>query len=237
VREAESKENINPLRRAVLFRDGLLIAFLAARPLRKRNVKGMYLGTTFIRENGRYWLRFSAGETKTRQSIDRPCPVALTPVFDRYLEVHRVVLLGRASSPEHKPGCRAVWISATGRPMGDMAIHRVTTRRTLAAFGKGVNPHLFRDCAATTIALDDPTCVQIVMHILGHTRPATGERHYNQARGIEASRSLIALVEAQRSESADQVPRQKTRMPDFPHKRLGQPINRPRHGRRRLRNG
>jgi len=232
VRQAESSENIDPLRRAVLFRDGLLIAFLAARPLRKRNVKGMCLGTTFIRENGRYWLRFPAGETKPRRSIDLPCSAGLTPVFDRYLEVHRAVLLGRASSPGPKPGPRAVWISETGRPMDDMAIYRATTRPTLAEFGKAVNPHLFRDCAATAIAVDDPTCVQIVMHILGHTRLATGERHYNQARGIEASRSLIALIDAQRSESADRAPRQRTRMPDFPHKRLGQPTSRLRRGRR-----
>jgi hypothetical protein len=230
MREAENSENLDPLHRAVLFRDGLLIAFLAARPLRKRNIKGMYLGITFIRETGRYWLRFPAGQTKTRRSIDLPCPAALTPAFDRYIEVHRRVLLSRASSPEHDPSLHAVWISAAGRPMGDTAIHRVTTTRTWAEFGKAVNPHLFRDCAATTIAIDDPACVQIVMHILGHTRLTTGERHYNQARGIEASRSLIALIEAQRSEMVDRESHQRTRMPDFPHKRLGQPINRLRYG-------
>jgi integrase/recombinase XerD len=231
VGEAEDSGNIDPVQRAVLFRDGLLIAFVAARPLRKRNIKGMCLGSTFIRENGRCRLRFSAGETKNRRSIDLSCPEALTEVFDKYLKVHRNVLLARASSPQ--PDLRAVWISTTGRPMDDMAIYRVTTTRTLAEFGKAVNPHLFRDCAATTIAIDDPICVQIVMHILGHTRLATAERHYNQARGVEAGRSLITLIEDQRSELADQASRQRCRMPDYPHKRLGRAIDRPRRRRRR----
>jgi integrase len=93
----------------------------------------------------------------------------------------------------------AVWLSLTGAPMGATAIYRATTRRTLAKFGTAVNPHLFRDCAATTIALDDPKCIQIVMHVLGHTHLATSEAHYNQAAGFEAGTSLIALIEAQRS--------------------------------------
>ena len=47
--------------------------------------------------------------------------------------------------------------------------------RTAAAFGHPVNPHLFRDCAATSIAIDDPQHVRIASQILGH-RSAADDR-------------------------------------------------------------
>jgi integrase len=222
---ADEAQTFSPARRAVLFRDALLIAFLAARPQRKRNVEAMELGTTLVRENDRYWLHFAARATKNKRRIDVPCPDALTTFFDKYFAVHWPVLRNRDNAAA-STASGSVWVSLTGAPMGDMAIYRATRRRILHEFGKAVNPHLFRDCAATTIALDDPICIQIVMHVLGHTRLAASERHYNQARGFEAGRSLIALIEAQRSEATDRSRCRRTCMPEFPHKRLGKTIDR-----------
>jgi integrase/recombinase XerD len=228
VLHAEESQDLAPLGRAVVFRDGFLIAFLAARPLRKRNVKGMRLGITLIKNDDRYWLRFGADATKTGRPIDCHCPDALTPTFDRYMCHHRQVLLGSRGRPMSSTD--AVWISASGRPMNDMAIYRATTTRTLAEFGKAVNPHLFRDCVATTIAVDDPTSIQIAMRILGHTRLATLERHYILATGIVASRSLLALIEAQRSTIENAASQQQRRMPKFPDMRLGRRVHGPRRG-------
>ena len=60
-----------------------------------------------------------------------------------------------------------------------------------------INPHLFRDCAATTIAIEDPEHVRIASQILGHRSAATTERYYNQAQTIDAARRyqdfLVAL--------------------------------------------
>jgi integrase len=60
--------------------------------------------------------------------------------------------------------------------------------RTVEAFGKPINPHLFRDCAATSIALEDPVHVRIASQILGHRSVASTERYYNQAQTIDAAR-------------------------------------------------
>jgi integrase len=46
----------------------------------------------------------------------------------------------------------------------------------------------FRDCAATSIAIEDPKHVRIASQILGHRSTATTERYYNQARAIDAAR-------------------------------------------------
>jgi integrase/recombinase XerD len=52
-----------------------------------------------------------------------------------------------------------------------------------------INPHLFRDCVATSIAIDDPEHVRIAAQVLGHGTFATTERHYRMPRSAEAARS------------------------------------------------
>ena len=60
-------------------------------------------------------------------------------------------------------------------------------RPDLDGLGRAINPHLFRDCAATSIAIDDPGHVGIACRLLGHRAASTTERYYNHARGVEAS--------------------------------------------------
>jgi integrase/recombinase XerD len=67
-------------------------------------------------------------------------------------------------------------------------------KHTRAAFGKHVWPHLFRDCVATTIAIDDPKHARSIMNILGHSTPAISEKHYNQARSVDASRRYQRII-------------------------------------------
>jgi site-specific recombinase XerD len=66
--------------------------------------------------------------------------------------------------------------------------------RTRAAFGRAVNPHLFRDAAATSVAIEDPAHVRIAAQVLGHGAFATTERHYNLARGQEAADSWHQIL-------------------------------------------
>jgi hypothetical protein len=55
-----------------------------------------------------------------------------------------------------------------------------------------INPHLFRDCAATTIATEDPGHIGIASRLLGHASIRTTDRHYRQANSINASRHYEA---------------------------------------------
>ena len=87
-----------------------------------------------------------------------------------------------------------VWASTKGRPLTANAIARVITERTRDAFGQSVNPHLFRHCAATTIAILEPGRIGVARDLLGHASLATTNAYYNQARSIEASRLYAGVL-------------------------------------------
>ena len=79
--------------------------------------------------------------------------------------------------------------------------------RTAAAFGHPVNPHLFRDCAATSIAIDDPQHVRIASQILGHRSAADDRALLQSGPSVEASRRyqdfLVALRQGKMTEKPE----------------------------------
>jgi len=85
--------------------------------------------------------------------------------------------------------------------MTDNAIYIRIVARTRERLGQPINPHLFRDCAATSIAIEDPAHVGIASRLLGHRTGSTTERYYNQARSIEASRLMQNHLLARRKAS------------------------------------
>ena len=78
--------------------------------------------------------------------------------------------------------------------MAVISIHKRFRTHTKAAFGVAVSPHLFRDSAATAIAIDGPAHVRAIMPVLGHSRLATSETHYNHACSLDASRGYIGII-------------------------------------------
>lgn len=185
-----------PLQQAVHYRDGLMVAMLAARPLRRKNFAAVRIDKHLIKRENTWWLAFAADEVKNRQPIEVPLPSFLTPYLNEYLARHRPVLT-KAHGRWHKPARNALWVSKDGSPMTEIAIYFRINKRTEQAFGTPINMHLFRDCAATSIAIEDPAHVRIAASLLGHTSLATSERYYNQAGSIDAARqhqnTLLAL--------------------------------------------
>lgn len=175
---------------AIAFRDGLLIALLAMRPaMRRRNIAAMVIGQ-HLRQIGITWVvAFGENETKTGVALEFPWPEFLLPALERWLKHWRPVLLG-LTGRWARPAGNALWISANGSPLTQQSIYDRIIRRTRFALGKGINPHLFRDCAATTLAYADPGHVGIAASLLGHRRFATTERYYLRAQMSEASRRL-----------------------------------------------
>lgn len=172
---------------AVIFRDGFLIAFLALRPLRRKNLATLTIGQHLRKGAGGWWISISADETKTGAAFEAPFPPLLEPVIEQYLARHRphlVALTGRwAADPGH-----ALWISSDGSPMTEMAIYDRVRQHTQERLGKALNPHLFRDCAATTVAIHDPGHVRTASTLLGHRSQQTMERHYQHAQTLQAHR-------------------------------------------------
>jgi integrase len=182
--------------RAMQFRDGLIIALLAARPLRLKNLTGLALERSLVRRGEGWWIMIPPEETKTHEPIEVPWPEGLNIALATYLDTYRPILC-RLRNRWTRPVGNAMWVSTHGSPMGQAAVYEAIIERTAAAFGQSINPHLFRDCAATSIAIDDPAHVRIASQILGHRSTATTERYYNQAQAIDAARRyqrfLVAL--------------------------------------------
>jgi site-specific recombinase XerD len=178
---AEQSTDRDPLVIPQRYRDGLIIALLAARPVRLKNLAAIEIGRHLVRIDNTYWLRFDAAETKNAKHIEVPLPEVLTPRLERYRAIHRPKLLGTTTS-------NRLWISRFGTPLSDSVIRHHIKNRTREAFGDPLTPHLFRDCAATSVAIEDPDHVRISAAILGHHSLATTQRYYDQSRMLEAGR-------------------------------------------------
>jgi integrase/recombinase XerD len=201
--QADRSSDETAVRRAADYRDGLIIAFLAYRPIRMRNLAMIACGQHLIRSGTGWRLVFTADETKTGQPIEMAFPGDLVDHLERYLAVHRPVLLN-VGMRHGRPPTDALWVSSHGQAACASTIAVQVKACTRAAFGQAVNPHLFRDCAATSIALNDPTHARIIAGILGHATLTTSERYYNQAQSVDAGRRYQATIAGLRK-SADRV--------------------------------
>jgi site-specific recombinase XerD len=187
---AAAERVTSPRDRAADFRDGLMLSLAAARPLRLGNLVGLTLERTLVRHGKRHWwIEIPAANTKTKHPIELPWPEPLITALDVYLSCHRPVL-AKGYQPGRTAACQALWLSRRGRAMSRNGIYDRMTKLTRKHLGRSVHPHSFRDCAATSLAIEDPAHVRIASSLLGHRRFATTERFYNQARNIEASRIM-----------------------------------------------
>lgn len=174
------------------FRDALMVALLITCPtMRLRNLTRIEIGSNLMATSAGYELRFAAPEMKARKPVEVPVPDSLAVYVQHYLEVVRPQLLRGNESDR-------LWITQYGDPMREKAVYARITGATKRAFGRPINPHLFRDCAVTSVAVEDPKHIGIAPPVLGHTDPRTTEQHYIQAQQIDAGRKLQASLTALR---------------------------------------
>jgi site-specific recombinase XerD len=198
---AQLEQRRSPLKRAARYRDGLLIALLACRPLRLRNLAMIEIDRHLQRLDRRWVLVFEAAETKTHRPLEQAWPDRLVPHLERYLDHHRSTLLTRQDKRTPMATAR-LWISQRGRPLGDRPVYALVTHATAAAFGTPVNPHAFRHAAATAVAIADPEHVGISRVLLGQDDRRTAERYYNLAKAADAARRFHDVVKGHRHRAA-----------------------------------
>ncbi|MDP1632511.1 MAG: tyrosine-type recombinase/integrase [Caulobacter sp.] len=197
MRAAEHDRYRTDVERATLYRDGLLVAFLIRRPLRMKNVAAIWLGERLSQRGADWWLSFEQEDMKAGRQFECSWPPELTYALECYLSAHRLNLLGPDATSS---ASEALWVSRNGTAMNSLALSFRIKHRTQEAFGTAINPHLFRDIAATTIATADPMNVADAARVLGHARLATTEKHYIHARMEVASHAYQAAVTAARGE-------------------------------------
>lgn len=201
MREIERQEA--PGRQALVdYRNALCVALLISCPMmRLRNLTMIEVGVHLEKRHGTWRLTFDAGETKTGRVMTCDLPERLAPWLERYLEHHRPLLLRGNDSAR-------LWISLRGQPIAANNLAECVGTTTQAAFGVTIRPHLFRDCAATSVAVENPERVGTAPAILGHAEPSTTERHYMHANAIVATRRHRQSVERLR----DSLPAKPGRM-------------------------
>jgi integrase len=174
MRFAEDQHERSPKQRAIMFRNDLMIAVLAARPvMRRENLARIRIGKNLVREGSLFFLQFSKDEMKGGRDRGAPLPAILTAPLERYIEVHRpILLLGKADVD-----C-TLFISGMGRPIYPHAMSNEIGKVTEGVFGRRVCAHEFRHAAGSSIAKEDPEHIGIAPSILGHADFRTSEGYY-----------------------------------------------------------
>jgi hypothetical protein len=167
--------------------DGLLIALLAMRPLRRRSLAALELGRNFHQVPGHYFIDLAAEDTKAARPIEFDVPAVISSYIDKYLEHYRPLFRQATENP-------ALWLSTKGGALRGEAIHELVCQRTESAFGFPVHPHLFRNCPVTAIARESLRDLAIARDRLTHAKLDTTQHYESRAKTAEAARSYAQFI-------------------------------------------
>ena len=171
---------------AVHYRQGFKLSLIAARPLRARNFTALTLGRHLYPAGEEWIINIAGSETKNGREYEVPFPAMLVPYLDRYLDHWRPQLLVGAEDSDR------LWLSWRGHPLHYLDVHRNFRSVTGKLFGTPMHPHIFRDCLATSVALNDSANMGVATALLGHRWLSTVNRYYNQAKQQEAATAVQA---------------------------------------------
>ena len=87
--EAGKTDNLTSLGRALLYRDGLVVALLAANPLRRANIAALEIGKTLVKDGTTWSLEIPAEQTKERRLHFAVLPDWSVFCIDRYVHYYR----------------------------------------------------------------------------------------------------------------------------------------------------
>jgi integrase len=186
---------------ALDYRDGLMISFLAAIPLRRRTFAALRIGQHLLKTGDVWTLDIDAKDTKNKQSLDFSISneLELSNRIEPYLKKFRDCIPG---ADNHD----GLWASNKCGPMDDGAIYDMIRRRTCKAFGFAVNLHRFRHGGVTFWSVNDPQNVKGAKDLLGHASFTTTEKHYIMTQSRVAGRKLAQILDKYRDSRGGQVP-------------------------------
>jgi len=207
--KVDSDTETRPLARAFAARNVLMVALLAACPIRLKNFAGLEIGGSF-RKIGKTWWIFLK-KTKSRRPDHRPVPSFLTGTIERYLDFYRPILLDNRVGDERRGKGQwsrrqksmsvcpaettcALWISRLSGALSYGAVERVITETTYQLIGVAISPHLFRVAAATTAALHAGQSPHLGSALLQHSDERITNECYNRANSLSVAQEFAALI-------------------------------------------
>jgi integrase len=185
--QADKAETATAFSRALLYRDGLIIALLAPDPLRLANITGLEIGRTLVKDGATWSFNIPAEETKAGRLHLAILPDWSVPCIDRYIEHYRPLF-------RNADATNRLWLSRNGRPLDDDSLYHLVCKRTYETFGKKINPHLFRACLATSTAIHHGAQIGLAMTVLDHKSEEVMERHYIHAQMIDAVQAYQKIL-------------------------------------------
>lgn len=169
------------------YRNTLIIALLAACPIRLRNLAMIEVGKHLIGSNVQWWLDFDAHETKTREPLRYPLPADLAPHLVWYITHIRPQYRGADETAR-------LWMGRKKAPMSHEAIYGAVTSTSKSLLGTRLSPHEFRSLAATFLSEASASDSLHARALLGHRNPSTTHDHYIRASSVEASRKIASAL-------------------------------------------
>jgi len=189
IAEAETAEKLTKLTRARMVRNGLMLALLAAYPMRRKNFAALEIGRSIVKQDGTWWILLTAWETKEKRADERPIECYIGNAIDKYLQTYRPIL-GRGKSATN-----ALWLAETGEAIAESYIGELITETARLTLGVPVNPHIFRTAAATTSAIHAGDMPHLGSAVLHHTHPTATLENYNRASCISAGRAYRDVIQ------------------------------------------
>ena len=179
------------LKEAKQRRDAATVAFLAVMPIRRLAFCSLELGRSLFVTPTSIVVCLDASGLKSGSYWEAPLPPSLETIIRGYLQEVRPWLMAQYGE-DHG----FLWVNDHGRRFVDQHLGVRMPRITRGLVGTRVSMHLFRDCAATTLAYASPESARLTKGLLGHSSFKTAERHYNHARAVEAGRAYGRLIDA-----------------------------------------
>ncbi|WP_428667638.1 tyrosine-type recombinase/integrase [Reyranella sp.] len=181
---SDSKQN--GVTRAISYRDGLIIVFLALAVPRLSPLHAMALDQHLIARGDVYQIKWSAQEMKEGNAYEAQLDRELSHLFRRYVDEFRPILLARDDAIDKTV---ALWIARDGGQLSCKGIYGIIRKRTNEEFDEPVFPHSFRHSAATSLALERPDLIKLATPLLQH-QAETSRDLYVLADKIAASRKF-----------------------------------------------
>jgi len=191
-------EGILSIQSASHYRDAMSVGFLIWSPIRLSNLQSLTIGETITFAGDLWRCSFVAHQMKDKTPLDfyLPQDEEYRALMQLYLHRYRQHLLRQPELPIDAPlpSSGPLWVSTRGHAMSGQSLYYGCKRCTKAMLGAAINPHLFRDCAASALTADKPEYVLAAARILNHNQLSTTLTHYEHASMIQAASRLHDVI-------------------------------------------
>ncbi|MET0527724.1 MAG: hypothetical protein ABW003_05155 [Microvirga sp.] len=194
-KNAVKSTHLPPLIRARLARNGLMVALLAAKPMRHKNFSDLRLEASFRRIENRWWIVLEGTDTKNKRVDEGEIPEYLEPLLRRYLEEFRPILLAAGREDATTTTIEMLWIAQTGALLSYSAVACAIRDTTFETLGVRLTPHAFRRAAKATEPFLPACNPGILAGVLHHTHSSVSDRYYDRSNCRRAALELGTIVD------------------------------------------